>query len=70
MMGSGAIGLSIYSYVDHVVFSCLSDPDVLDCPSTLCEEYVKVRSGVCGEERSDELRRRIMSLLPKLHRRF
>jgi len=41
MMGSGAVGLSIYSYVDHVVFSCLSDPEVLDSPSTLCEEYVK-----------------------------
>ena len=41
LIGNGAVGLSIYSYVDHVVFSCLSDPDVLDCPSTLCEEYVK-----------------------------
>ena len=35
------IGLSIYSYIDHVVFSCLANPEVLDNPTDLCQEYVK-----------------------------
>jgi hypothetical protein len=33
--------LSIYSYIDHVVFSCLANPEVLDNPTDLCNEYVK-----------------------------
>ncbi|GMH75771.1 hypothetical protein TrST_g3078 [Triparma strigata] len=41
LIGNGAVGLSIYSYIDHVVFSCLSDPEVLDNPSQICYEYVK-----------------------------
>ncbi|GMI12091.1 hypothetical protein TrLO_g2635 [Triparma laevis f. longispina] len=41
LIGNGAVGLSIYSYIDHVVFSCLSDPEVLDNPSAICSEYVK-----------------------------
>jgi hypothetical protein len=41
LVSDGCVGLSIYSDYDHVVFSCLSDPEVLDSPSDLCEEYAK-----------------------------
>jgi len=41
LIGNGAVGLSIYSYIDHVVFSCLADPEVVGNPSDLCKEYQK-----------------------------
>ena len=41
LYGNGALGLSIFSFAQHVVFTTLSDPDVVDNPSVLCEEFIK-----------------------------
>ena len=41
LYGNGALGLSIFSFANHVVFTTLSDPEVVDNPTVLCEEFVK-----------------------------
>ena len=41
LYGNGALGCSIFSFAQHVVFTTLSDPDVVDNPSLLCEEFVR-----------------------------